>query len=427
MKYLTISDSKEYFISDGKPIFYLADTVWSAFTNSTIDEWTEYLDYRRTQGFNVLQINLLPQWDRSRKFSHDVSLPAFHKDDKGNIDFYNLNDEYFDKAVTMTKMAVDRGFIPALVLLWGDYVDFEWARTLEPNRIFPLEAIEPYINYVNKRFSEFCPIYLVSGDNNFKYETTHIYYQKALKIIKEISPKSLTTLHMSGGTSDLPENFIKSSYLDFYMYQSGHSNVETTMTELAHDFRHKVVKRPIINGEISYEGIRFSKPYQGRISAWHVRRIIWHSLLSGAKAGITYGAHGIWSWHNRNDYFTSKKVFDEPFPWRSALVLAGAWDAAYAKEIFEQYDLFTIQPSEILVNCDEEINASMSADGNKIIIYSSYNTEIVVKTDLRRYQTKMILLDKKIAIKPRIDASNEKSSIKMHDYNSDVLVVAIKN
>ena len=50
---------------DGRPFFWLADTIWTAFTNTTDDEWIEYLDHRAAQGFNVLQVNALPQWDRS--------------------------------------------------------------------------------------------------------------------------------------------------------------------------------------------------------------------------------------------------------------------------------------------------------------------------------------------------------------------------
>ncbi|MMZ52468.1 beta-glucosidase [Paenibacillus polymyxa] len=53
---LSIAENKRYFMNEGNPFFYLADTVWSAFTNITLEEWAYYLDYRKSQGFNVLQI-----------------------------------------------------------------------------------------------------------------------------------------------------------------------------------------------------------------------------------------------------------------------------------------------------------------------------------------------------------------------------------
>ena len=64
MKRLTVNDDKCTFSRDGKPFFWLADTLWSAFTNMNDEDLDTYLTVRKQQGFNVLQINILPQWDR---------------------------------------------------------------------------------------------------------------------------------------------------------------------------------------------------------------------------------------------------------------------------------------------------------------------------------------------------------------------------
>ena len=62
---LSVDGRRRILLRDGSPWFYLADTVWSAFTNPTDREWEEFLRLRREQGFAALQINVLPQWDRS--------------------------------------------------------------------------------------------------------------------------------------------------------------------------------------------------------------------------------------------------------------------------------------------------------------------------------------------------------------------------
>lgn len=54
MSRVTVSEDKSTFCRDKKPFFYLADTIWSAFTNITEDEWIYYLKRRKEQGFNVL-------------------------------------------------------------------------------------------------------------------------------------------------------------------------------------------------------------------------------------------------------------------------------------------------------------------------------------------------------------------------------------
>ena len=93
------------------------------------------------QGFNVLQINILPQWDRSLP---DLGIRPFALDDQGKTDFYIFNKEYFDRAEKMLEMAVERGFVPALVVLWCDYVKDTWASNMLPDHIMPLEAVKPY-------------------------------------------------------------------------------------------------------------------------------------------------------------------------------------------------------------------------------------------------------------------------------------------
>ena len=62
---LKISKNKQTLLKDGKTFFYLADTCWSAFTNISDEEWDYYLYKRKVQGFNAIQINILPQWDAS--------------------------------------------------------------------------------------------------------------------------------------------------------------------------------------------------------------------------------------------------------------------------------------------------------------------------------------------------------------------------
>lgn len=128
---LGIAENKRYFVNEGVPFFYLADTVWSAFTNISLEEWADYLDYRSRQGFNVLQINLLRQWDAS---GSDLDYEPFVRIEDGSYDFYSLNPDYFDRAETMVEMAVSKGFVPALVLLWCNYVPDTWAAKLRDEK-----------------------------------------------------------------------------------------------------------------------------------------------------------------------------------------------------------------------------------------------------------------------------------------------------
>ena len=192
MSKLEVSGAKDYFIRDGKPWFYLADTVWSAFTNTTMDEWAQYLDLRQSQGFNALQINILPQWDGA----NETYAPEPFSKKRGKWDFMHPEDAYFEKARSMLGMARDRGMTPALVLLWCDFVAGTWACAKLPDHEMPLEAIRPYVEYAGKAFAEFDPIFLVSGDTDFKSPETLVRYQLALTTMAKTCPDALTTFHL---------------------------------------------------------------------------------------------------------------------------------------------------------------------------------------------------------------------------------------
>ena len=58
MANLTVAETNDYLLKDGKPFFYLADTVWAAFANLSVERWEAYLRYRRAQGFNAIQISI---------------------------------------------------------------------------------------------------------------------------------------------------------------------------------------------------------------------------------------------------------------------------------------------------------------------------------------------------------------------------------
>lgn len=419
---IKISPTKDYFLRDNKRFFYLADTVWSAFTNADFKEWEEYLNYRRQQGFNTLQINILPQWDRS---GSDIQISPFELTADGRMNFTRPDEKYFERAEKMVEMAYEKGFTPALVVLWCNYVKGTWGSKINPEGIIPFESVKGYVSYVAERFKRFDPIFIASGDTNFETDDAIAYYKLALDTLKEIAPDCLTTMHLGGGLWELPEVFVDSPSLDFYMFQSGHSIENQNLSyKLAQEFYKKRVKRPIINGEPCYEGHGYGNRY-GRYSAFDVRKAVWQSLLSGAKAGVSYGAHGVWSWHKKGKKFKSGAFSSMPYEWQTALRFPGAWDTAFARWLFEQYDLFDIEPAnDILLNETPEIRVSKS--DKKIIIYSPFNVDIGLKLDISSYEWNAIELQTRKVFNPEVDIFIDHSIIKMNEFNSDVIFIGEK-
>ena len=434
MTNLKISPTKDYFIRDGLPFFYLADTVWSAFTNASLEEWDYYLGYRRRQCFNILQINILAQWDRS---GSDIDIHPFSVHEDGTYNFADINGAYFDRAEKMLEMAVERGFIPALVLLWSNYVPGTFFDRLAYRDVMPKENIAGYVAYAVQRFGKFNPIYFISGDTNFEKGVASEHYYLALETVKRITPENLTTLHLCGGeinkpTPDpveIPRMLIESPDLDFYQYQSSHFfDYGPRCYTYAESFYRQPIKRPILNGEPCYEGWKFGGHRHGQAE---IRQAIWFSLLSGAKAGFTYGAQGIWQWHKTGKVFPPAiddgrpKLYqcEEPFDWLTALKFEGAWECGFAKWIFETHNLFDIEPRDHILNPTENIRMSATDDLSKVLIYSPYATEINLDVEVSKLDwTMIVLIDKRIA-QPEVVTKQQGSAIKMPSFNSDVLLI----
>ena len=224
---LTVEKNSRIFKKDGESFFYLADTCWSAFTNITLEEWEYYLNLRKYEGFNVLQINILPQWDASGTELNYYPLPT---EDGKTFSFTELNQEYFDRARKMCEMAKAKGFELALVVLWCNYVPDTWASKMFGNNVMPYDFISVLTNKVHETFSDLKPIYVISGDTDFETEETKKYYLKASKELKNLAPTLLQTLHIKGRLDVIPEEFV--DLIDFYMYQSGHNAENPAMPYL---------------------------------------------------------------------------------------------------------------------------------------------------------------------------------------------------
>lgn len=355
-----IAEDKRSFLRNERPTFYLADTCWSAFTNITEEDWDYYLEYRKSQGFNVIQVNMLWQWDSSET---TLNYLPFEKDEDGNFIYDKRNNLYFDRAERMIKKAYEKGITVALVLLWANYIPNTWASQMGVKRVglFPKQLVEPYVTYVVKRYDCYNPIYVISGDTDFQTEeVVKDYYGKALAVVKSLNPKAVTTLHIRGRLQEIPNELIADNGVDFYMYQSGHNqNFPNMGYQLAEHFYQKEPTKPVLNSEPCYEMMGFSHREYGRFTRQDVRRVAWQSVLSGAHAGITYGAHGIWSWHNESLVFDSSvgEAFETPYDWHDALRFDGAWDYGYIRHFIEKNNLLNLLPQQnLLMNAKEKLS-----------------------------------------------------------------------
>ena len=420
---LRVSADHTRLLRDGEPFFWLADTCWSAFTNISDEEWKEYLDVRAAQGFNVLQINTLPQWDRCGTL---LDRHPFPLTGGARYDFSTIQPEYFRHAQEMCRAAVDRGFVLALVVMWCNYVPDTWASHIFDGNVIPEERVEPIVRTICESFNQFSPVYIVSGDTGFDSEDSIRRYRLVSDLVDRYAPEALKAYHIKGRYDGLPQEFGERA--DLYFYQSGHNASAQAMCHtLANHFAARTPRRPVINSEPCYEQMGYSHKAYGRFRRPETRSALWNSLLAGADAGITYGAHGVWNWWKpgmpKNPI--GGEGFLQALPHEKALRLPGAEDFAFAKGFFLERGMPALTPcQEILTQYDQFIRAARTE--NEVFLYVPVSAPLALKGDWSGYTASVLDLENGEDQPLRMEVRDGAARLEMASILGDGLIVLKK-
>lgn len=427
---LTVNARGDGFLQDGKPFFWFADTCWSAFTNIALDDWDYYLERRAEQGMNVLQINTLPQWDRC---SPDLGIWPYTSEDGVHFDWDAPNQEYWDRARTMCQMAVEHGLRPALVVMWCNYVPGTWGSKIAEMRgadLMPEREIRKHVERVVSNLGEFEPVYIVTGDTDFKTPEAVGFYEQVLSTVCELAPEQLRTMHINRANHDLPQQFC--DRLDFYMFQPGHNyGAQDEAWKLPETYRTVYPKKPMINSEPCYEQMGASRNVYWRFSAQDCRASVWSSILAGASAGVTYGAHGVWNWQtSKSQGSVLGEGFDMPFRWQECLQFPGVWDFGAIEHVLSMLgasssdDAFAVEPAQELLDDDRE-PIRVARIGQKIVAYMPRTTKLKLKCagEASAWKATVLDLEQKCIAKVPITTDGETLVVVQHPFEHDALVV----
>lgn len=411
-----ITVKNTHFEKDGHPFFYLADTSWSAFTNITMADWHHYLKTRKAQGYNTIQINILRQWDASTTPANQKVWEPFKlvsHDKMRTYDYSELNEAYLDHVDEMLAVMQAYDLQPALILLWCNYIPDTWVHGMmgDVTNVMPFEAVDNYVDTVTKRFKKYHPIYYISGDTDFP-EVALPYYLKAEEIVRRNDPDALVSAHIAGEKTDIYPELLEK--LDFFAFQSGHGKPgQDTSFTIPQTMRQNGYTKPMVNSEVCYEFMpQFSPTMAERFTERDVRRSSWQSVLGGANAGITYGAHGIWSWHNTGETFPPGYPY--PADWHKALTLPGAMDVSFIKSVVEAYGLTD------LVNISTSTSGVLLAQSKfqaKALAYVASNCDVdLSELSFEIRSVKAIDLNNKNVYYPTLDGKEVKNCDLTGDY-----------
>lgn len=360
----------------GEPFFWLGDTAWAAPARSTWDEWKKYVDIRARQGFNVIQVNSLPQYDAAKPVWEERKPFAMDSGEQWNYD--EIQKGYFDYLDKMIEYANNNGLVVAVVVLWFVHVPnarMELKSAAHCTSRMTLEQAQQYAEFLVKRLEGRNVVWVISGDDVYDGEGVVEFYDAVGETVQraDADKRPITThpAYMSG------EFFHNSQWLDFNMVQSSHGD---TLQHQAYEFVTKEwVKqppKPVINAEPCYEGCKgwnTGKIFDRR----DVRKACWWSILSGSIAGITYGGHGIWQWRKTEEVDCSSDAMKH-MPWYEAVLLPGSQDVVRIKAFLTGFSWWTLGPSQhrLLSKHESYIPVAASKDGKLLMAYLPEGGEI---------------------------------------------------
>lgn len=376
----TVDVDGRTFLRNGRKTFLLADTLWAAFSRMTDKEWEEALRLRRRQGFNAVNVSMLPI-PHDRSISGEVMQP-FAVDGDGEWELTHLNDAYFERARRMVIHAQSQGVTPVVVVLWCNYAPGTWGAARTPETVMSQSATDDYVARAIDTLRGTGVIYAISGDDDLTSQEANARYVRAGRQVRASDPTALITMHTTP-SAVMPAELAQDDTFDFYAYQAGHDiGWFDRSIEMAARYATLTPTRPVYSMEPAYEGHGWGAG-AGRHDARSVRAASWAGLLGGATAGLGYAAHGSWSWHDPGSRFNGEAFSGTPLPAGRAMQLPGAWDVGMLRMIVERENLFDLRTAnDLLVDDHAGAQFAINGDGTTAVAYLPHSFRLRVRHDL---------------------------------------------
>ncbi len=350
--------------ADGTAFLWVGDTVWYGAILSAKEDWNTYLSDRVNKRFDVVHFNVV------------APRNGVAADENGEISFtgenpIRINPRFYQRLDQRIDAVNSRGILAAIVLTWG-------LRPVDSGNSLPEAEVVRLIRYLEARYGANHVVWIVTGDNYYEGPDGE-RWKRIGRAAFDGRVHAPVTTHPAG--MHWPwESFRDEKWLDFIIYQSGHGDDANTLHWIhsgpPHQHWQDSPPRPFINIEPPYEGhlgYQSRKPH----SDYATRRAIYWSLLNAPTAGVTYGAHGVWSWHTA----VGQPPTDHPTTgiaktWREALSFPGSTQMKYLEEFFTSVPWWTLRPDDNLLaeqpHGDDpmrHISASRSDKGDLAVIY----------------------------------------------------------
>jgi hypothetical protein len=375
--------------ADGTPFFWMGDTVWYGAILSSKADWNTYLADRVSKRFDVVHFNVVaPRNGVAADENGEISFTgAAHLEMPSRFSrlmtrarqlvslnraaLIRMNPRFYQRLDERIDAVNSHGLLAAIVLTWG-------LRPVDSGNSLPEAEVVRLIRYLEARYGANHVVWIVTGDNTYEGDSGERWKRIGRAAFGGRAHAPVTT-HPIG--MHWPwESFRDEKWLDFIIYQSGHGDDADTLRWIhsgpPNQHWQAPPPRPIINLEPPYEGHLGYQSHQPH-SDYITRRAIYWSLLNAPTAGVTYGAHGVWSWHTA----VGQPPTDHPNTgiaktWREALSFPGSTQMKYLEEFFTSIAWWTLRPDANLLaeqpggdDPARHVSGSRSENGHLMVMY----------------------------------------------------------
>jgi hypothetical protein len=324
--------------SDGTPFFWLGDTVWNGVLLSDAEDWTVFLRDRADKRFSVIQY-VTTRW--SAAHGDQAGRAAYTGRERIDIDptFFQRMDERVD-AIN------EHGLIAAPILLWAH----PSRPDINPGVQLPDDQAILLARYMVARYGAHQVVWFLNGDGDYLGKNAERWRRIGRAVFTAAHPNRLSSMHPARKRS-MVEEFAKEPWFHFAGYQSGHRDDDEHLRWLTEGPPSQSWKRaapiPDINIEPNYEAHRSRTQGATHVfDAHHVRRAAYWSLMVAPPAGVTYGAHGIWSWELRDAEPLHHKGTGVAPAWDKAMLLPGSVQMKYLADLFLSLPWTQLRPAQ---------------------------------------------------------------------------------
>jgi len=357
-------EAGKYYLSysDGTPFFWLACTAWNGALRSTDEEWEYYLNQRKANNYNVIQL-VTTEWRGCDKNAEGLTAI----DGAGYI---HIHPDFFKRIDRKIDEVNAKGLIAAPVILWA--LPFGEGRELSPGYTLPLEEAVLLAKYIVARYQGNHVIWTLGGDGKY-YDDQELKWKEIGRRVFSSINHAPVTLHPHG-SSWIGELYAQEDWYDLMGYQSSHDNGERVVNWINKGPMSQMWKKlkpmPYINMEPNYEEINF------KITAEDVRNASFWSIFATSIAGVTYGANGIWPWLRPGERILNHNDKGGVTGWRKSIGFPGSIQMGYLASFIEQFEWWNLYPAnEILAQqpgndeYNHWISVVKSPDDKTIIAY----------------------------------------------------------